>query len=60
MIMALSTVHVLCCVPYCDTGYVRDRILFFTYTRKPKSKSVAHEMEEYDNFTTKNEFTMID
>jgi hypothetical protein len=31
----------------------------FLFSRKPKSKSAAHGMEEYDNFTTKNEFTMI-
>jgi hypothetical protein len=61
IIMVLSTVSfavsLIAILGMCTIGF-----LFFTYTRKPKSKSAAHEMEEYDNFTTKNEFTvtMID
>ena len=34
--------------------------LFLLYTRKPKSKPAAHEMDEYDNFAIKNEFIVID
>ena len=58
IIMVLSTVSfavsLVAILGMCMLGF-----LFFSYTRKPKSKPVAHEMDEYDNFTTKNEFTVI-